>query len=277
MENKFGKTPAGGNWALVTGASAGIGAEFCRQLAALGYSIVLVARREERLRALADSLIEQQGIDCRCYPADLSRPEAGRELLDYLRQEAITIEFLVNNAGYGVAGTFEESAWLKHQASLQVMLTSVCELSWRLLPAMQQRRKGYIVNVASLAGLVPGSARHTLYGATKSFLIKFSESLAMENLETGVAVSALCPGFTYSEFHDVLNNRDQVSKMPSWMWMTAEEVVAYGIAAVIKEKPVIVAVPGRANRLIGMLARHLPLSLAQALTQKESRRWRKQD
>ena len=124
---------------------------------------------------------------------------------------------------------------------------------------------------------MPGSAKHTLYGATKAFLIKFAQSLAMENLDNGVSVSALCPGFTYTEFHDVLGLRDQVDEMPAWMWMDATDVVRFGIESVTQEKPRIVAVPGRANRFIATLAKQLPSRLTQALTQRQSRRWRKQD
>jgi short-subunit dehydrogenase len=237
-------------WALVTGASAGIGAEFCRQLAARGYSLVLVARREDRLRELAESLEGRHAIKCLPIALDLASP---------------------------VPGTFTERDWQTHADSLHVMLHSVCELTWRLLPAMQRRQRGFVVNVASLAGLVPAAARHTLYGATKAFLIKFSESLAMENLDRGVAVSALCPGFTHSEFHDVLGTRDQVSQMPSWMWMEAADVVRYGIESVTRGPPRVIAVPGRANRFIAMLARKLPQRMALAWAQKESRRWRKQD
>jgi short-subunit dehydrogenase len=269
----FGK----GRWALVTGASAGIGAEFCRQLAGLGYSVALVARREERLQRLASELQDGHNAQCRVLPMDLARPHAAEQLSDRISADALQIEFLVNNAGYGVPGTFTQAEWTTHADSLRVMLNSVCELTWRLLPEMQRRQKGFVVNVASLAGLVPGSARHTLYGATKAFLIRFSESLAMENLESGVSVSALCPGFTYSEFHDVLGIRDQVSKMPSWMWMDAAEVVSYGIESVIGENPRVVAVPGRVNRFIAMLSKKLPQRMTQAMTQRESRRWREQD
>ena len=172
-------------WALVTGASAGIGAEFCRQLKDLGYSLVMVARREDRLQQLANELTKDGAISCRCFAADLCNPDAGLRLEEFLCKENITITFLVNNAGYGVPGTFNEADWKRHQDSLQLMLNSVCELTWRFLPAMQENTPAYIVNVASLAGLVPGSAKHTLYGATKAFLIKFSQSLAMENLDTG--------------------------------------------------------------------------------------------
>lgn len=265
------------HWALVTGASAGIGAEFCRQLARLGYPLVLVARREDRLQELAAELTREHGIDCRCLPLDLAAAGASAEIETFLDSQNIELEFLVNNAGYGVSGTFNEPDWDTHQDFLQVMLNSVCELTWRLLPGMQSRGAGYIVNVSSLAGLTPGSARNTLYGATKSFLIKFSQSLAMENLDSGVSVSALCPGFTYSEFHDVLGIREQVNEMPSWMWMKSEDVVAYGIDSVMREKPRIVAVPGRANRFIALLARLLPRGITQALMQRESRRWRKQE
>jgi short-subunit dehydrogenase len=264
-------------WALVTGASAGIGEEFCRQLAALGYSLVLVARREKRLISLSASLTGNHAIQCHCIPLDLSQPGAAEQLLHQLESRGVEVDFLVNNAGYGVPGTFGQADWEIHQASLRVMLSSVCELVWRLLPAMQRNHTGYIVNVASLAGLVPASAKHTLYGATKSFLIKFSASLAMENQHTGVNVSALCPGFTYSEFHDVLEIREQVSEMPSWMWMTAEDVVRFGIESVMRNKPRIIAVPGRVNRLIAAVMKLLPDRLAQSLTQRQSRHWREQD
>lgn len=261
-------------WALVTGASAGIGEEFCKQLAALSWPVVLVARREDRLRRLAERLGKDHGVECRCYSTDLSLPDAIEKLCAALESDAIEVEFLVNNAGYGVPGTFTEPSWQTHADSLQVMLNSVCELTRRLLPGMQQRGRGYIINVASLAGLVSGSARHTLYGATKAFLIKFSESLAMENRKTGVSVSALCPGFTHSEFHDVLGSRALVSQMPSYMWMTAEDVVRFGINAVTRPSPLIVALPGRVNRFIATLVKLLPRKMALALTQRQSKSFR---
>jgi len=272
-DEQVGQNPAKA-WALVTGASAGIGEEFCNQLAAMGYSLVLVARRGERLQQLAKRLKESHGITCRCFAMDLSALDASLTLVKSLDDEGIEIEFLVNNAGYGVPGYFTVPDWKTHADSLQLMLTSVCELTWRLLPGMQARNKGYIVNVASLAGLVPSSAAHTLYGATKSFLIRFSESLACENLDTGVAVSALCPGFTYSEFHDVTGSRELVSQMPSYMWMSAGDVVSYGIESVVRAKPRVTAVPGRVNRFIAQLMRLMPRRLAMWLTQRESRHWR---
>ena len=157
------------------------------------------------------------------------------------------------------------------------MLGSVCELTWRLLPGMQQRGRGFVVNVASIAGLTPGSARHTLYGATKAFLVKFSESLAMENQATGVSVSALCPGFTYSEFQDVSGTRELVNQLPSYMWMNADEVVQFGIDSVMKQAPLVIAVPGRVNRFIATLLRLMPRKMAFAFMRRQSRDYRADD
>jgi short-subunit dehydrogenase len=260
----------------VTGASAGIGAEFCRQLAARGYGLVLVARRAQQLRALADELQQQFGSPSHITVLDLSRPGACSALADELEAAGIEVEFLVNNAGFGLPGHFTDAAWESHQGFIQLMMTAVCELTWRLLPAMQKQRKGYIVNVASLAGLVPSSAGHTLYGASKAFLVRFSESLALENHAFGVRVSALCPGFTYSEFHDVTGTRELVSRLPSWMWMGAAEVVACGIDAVTGKKLQSVAIPGRVNRLIAGLVRYAPGTLLRWMNLRMSKRYRAQ-
>ena len=273
-----GFEPAGNSrpWALVTGASAGIGAEFCRQLASLGYRLVMVARREARLQELAARLSEDFSTECRVFRVDLAQPDAGAGLATALDSQGIEVEFLVNNAGFGLPGHFTESDWPTHAKFIQLMLTGVCDLCWRLLPGMRRRNKGYIINVASLAGLVPGTAGHTLYSASKAFLIRFSESLALENEACGVSVSALCPGFTYSEFHDVNGTRKLVSQMSSLMWMEAQPVVAYGIDAVRREKPRVIAVPGRVNRMIWRMMRLLPQPAALSLIRSRSRKYRAQ-
>ncbi len=156
------------------------------------------------------------------------------------------------------------------------MVECVCELTRLLLPEMQKRERGFIVNVSSVAGLVSGSRGHTLYGAAKAFLVHFSESLALENARRGVRVSALCPGFTHSEFHDVMNYRDLVSKLPSFMWLEADEVVRYGIRSVTGRKPRIVAVPGLFYKVLVWLNRAIP-GLAISLSRRLSRRFRKLD
>ena len=168
-------------WALVTGASAGIGAEFARQLAAKGYHLVLTARRTERLEAIAQELAQAHGIQTKVISADLASPYASHDIAKAIEEAGIKLEVLVNNAGYGVAGKLTAVDWQVHQDFLQVMVNAVVELSYRLLPNLRQRPQSAIINVASLAGLVPGSAGHTLYGASKAFLIRFSDSLLLEH------------------------------------------------------------------------------------------------
>ena len=260
-------------WALVTGASAGIGAEFCRQLAAQGYQLVLVARRADKLQTVADELQKSHAIESLIITADLSKRDACQAIVERLEQENINIEYLVNNAGYGLPGSFHVPHWKEHADFIQVMMTAVCELTWRLLPGMRERGCGFIVNVASVAGLVAPSAGHTLYGASKSFLIKFSEALALENEDTGVKVSALCPGFTYSEFHDVNGTREMISKLPSYLWLDARDVVADTVMAMSAKEVKPVIIPGRQYKAIVFANRHLPW-LAEILTKRNARHFR---
>ena len=260
---------------LVTGASAGIGAAFARALATLGHDLVLTARRTERLEALAAELRRQHGCAVTVLTADLADPAAPAALCDELAQRSLAVDWLVNNAGYGVPGTFVANDWPTHADSLQVLLTAPTELAWRLLPGMRQRGYGRIVNVASLAGHVPGTAGHTLYAATKSYLIKFSQSLALENHDRQVHVCALCPGFTRSEFHDVTGTRALMDKLPGFMWQTAEEVVREGIDAVERGEAVLVT--GRVNRFIKGLFKLVPDRLALRLSARQARRYRQFD
>lgn len=257
---------------LITGASSGIGAEFARQLAALGHDLVLTARRTDRLETLAGELRGRHGIQVTVLTHDLADPATPQTLCDALEQRGLQVDWLINNAGYGVPGTFEANDWTTHADSLQVLLTAPTELAWRLLPGMRQRGYGRIINVASLAGHVPGPAGHTLYAASKAYLIKFSQSLALENRAAGVHVCALCPGFTWSEFHDVTRTRDKMNKLPAFMWLSAEEVVRQGIAAV--EHGDAVYIPGRVNRAIKALVQLMPDRLALRLSAQESKRYR---
>jgi uncharacterized protein len=258
--------------AIVTGASAGIGEAFARELARRGFDVVLTARRTERLEALATELRERHAIEAIVAPLDLARPDAAEALVAALSDQGLHIDMLINNAGYGLTGYLDEQPWDAHAAFIQVMMTAPTELAWRLLPGMKQRGYGRIVNVASLAGLVPGSAGHTLYGASKAYLIKFSQSLALETAGTGVHVTALCPGFTYSEFHDVNGARPLVSKMPGYMWMDAATVAREGLDAVEAGTPVYVN--GRMNRFIKWLFKVLPDGLALRMTERQGKRFR---
>lgn len=257
---------------LITGASSGIGAEFARQLAALGHDLVVTARRVERLDSLAAELQTQHDTRVTVLAHDLADPAAVAWLCGALDQRDLQVDWLVNNAGYGVPGAFDANSWATHADFLRVLLTAPTELAWRLLPGMRRRGHGRIVNIASLAGHVPAPAGHTLYAASKAYLIKFSQALALENQSHGIHVSALCPGFTWSEFHDVTRTRDKMNKLPGYMWLTAEEVVRQGIDAV--ERGDAVYIPGRVNRLIKSMLQLMPDRLASRLSARQGTRYR---
>jgi uncharacterized protein len=256
---------------LVTGASAGIGQAFARIFASHGYDVALTARRGERLEQLAEEIRLRYGVETLAVPADLADPAAGAHLIETLAANGRVVDALVNNAGYGLRGDYAATSWEEERAFLQVLLIAVCELTHRLLPGMIERRFGRIVNVASLAGLTPGAPGRTLYSATKSFLVKFSESLHLETRDQGVHVSALCPGLTYSEFHDANQTRESLERLtPDWLWLGADEVAAAGYEAVEANR--IICVPGAPNKAIAVLAKLAPEDWAMALMGREQRR-----
>lgn len=260
--------------ALVTGASAGIGAAFAKILASHGYDLALTARRTERLDALAEEIRLRYGVQTLTVAADLAEPEAPGTILDHLTAHGRTVDCLVNNAGYGLPGTYGETHWREQQAFIQVMVTAPCELAHRVLPGMRQRRFGRLVNVASLAGLLPAAAGHTLYAASKAFMVRFSQSLHLEAAPEGVHVTALCPGFTYTEFHDVAGTRELTqAATPSWMWLGADEVAAAGYEAVEANRAV--CVPGAPNKAIAAIAKAIPEDWALALAASQGGRFRK--
>ncbi|MEL6324749.1 MAG: SDR family oxidoreductase [Pseudomonadota bacterium] len=264
-----------GKRVLITGASAGIGEEFARQYAKRGWHLALTARRRDRLEGLAQALKADHGTDCLIIPADLAKPGAVDEIIAACNAEDWAIDGLVNNAGYGLPGTFANTSWDDQADFLQVLLTGPCELSHKLLPGMIERRFGRIINVASLAGYMAGSNGHTLYGAVKAAMIKFSESLNAEAQAGGWGVNcvALCPGFTWSEFHDVNGTRAQTNQMPGWMWMDAAPVVEAGIEAA--EQGVPVRVPGAANKFLASLSRVLPEPMGRGLVKRQAARFRR--
>jgi len=260
--------------ALVTGASAGIGAAFARILASHGYDLALTARRAERLDKLAEEISLRYGVEALTVTADLAEPDAPGHVLDVLTAHGRTVDALVNNAGYGLPGTYADTRWEDQRAVIQVMMTAPAELAHRVLPGMIHRGFGRIVNVSSLAGLVPGAAGHTLYGAVKAFLVRFSQSLHLETAAHGVHVSALCPGFTFSEFHDVAGTRAQITQStPPWMWLGADEVAAAGYEAVEANRAI--CVPGAPNKAIAAAAKLIPDDWALALIASQGPRFRK--
>ena len=258
---------------LVTGASAGIGEAFARLYARQGHDLVLTARRASRLEKLAEELRELHDIDVQVVPADLAEPGAVDRILAAIEARGRDVDVLVNNAGYGLPGAYAETTWSDQQAFLQVLLTAVCEMTHKLLPGMLSRGYGRIVNVASVAGLIPGMPNATLYGATKAFLVRFSQALHVETLGTGVHVTALCPGFTWSEFHDVNGTREETGRIPRWMWLDADTVVEQGWRAA--EAGRAVCITGAPNKLIVAICKVVPDAWVLGFVGRKARRLRR--
>ncbi len=257
---------------LITGASAGLGAALAREYAGRGWNLALVARREDRLIALASELEAAYGTESKIIAADLFSETAVPDLMTAL--DGLQIDGLINNAGYGHPGTYLSSPWEDHYRFNHLMTVVPIELTYALLPQMVERGFGRVMQVASLAGHLPGSKGHTLYAAVKAYLIKFSESLNAEMKGTGVHVSALCPGFVFTEFHDVNGTREGVSQLPGFMVMQADKCSKLAADALEADKDVFIS--GRINRNLARLNRLMPW-LGKYLMGRSAARYRKQD
>lgn len=248
--------------ALVTGASAGIGAAFAELLASEGIDLVLVARREDRLLELAETLSEKHGVACKVIAADLRDPETPQRIFDQTQELGLDIDVLINNAGLSGKGAFSESSWDEIGGEIQVMVTAVTHLTHLYVPGMRERGWGRVINLSSLAAFQPPGAS-LLYTGIKTYILNMSIALDMELKQYGVNVTALCPGFTHSEFHDVMGTRSQANKLPSILWQESDEVVREGWEAVKKGKPV--CVPGSVNKFLSASMRPVPNRIQYAL------------
>jgi short-subunit dehydrogenase len=233
--------------ALITGASAGLGAEFARQLAARGLRLVLVARCEDRLQTQAEALRAEFGIDCEWISADLSDVGAGALIEQTLLERDISIDYLINNAGIAGPDLLNDRDWQSQRDFYQLMMTSVAELCHRFIPAMVERGFGRVINIASVAGRIPRSGGCN-YGPSKTYLVALSEELNLTLSNRGVNVCALCPGFTHTDFHETAGLGPMKAQMPKWLWYGADIVVADGLKSVEAGKPI--AISGRLYRLI---------------------------
>lgn len=237
--------------ALVTGASAGLGAAYARQLAERGFNLIVVARREERLDALRADLEKQFSISVELFPADLADEKAVGRLVAMLEGRD-DIEILVNNAGFGVQGPFYKADIEKNLAMIRVHVLATVRLTHAVLPQMIARDRGSVINVSSLASFLsaPGAVS---YCATKAYLNSFSKSVQAELRGTGVRLQALCPGFTYTEFHDVPDAKMDRGLVPRFMWMSADRVVKISLGALNRRR--VICVPGLVNRGLALVIR----------------------
>jgi short-subunit dehydrogenase len=241
--------------ALVTGASSGIGAALARRIARDGRHLVLTARRLDRLEALARELEAGHGISAVPLANDLAQPGGPRALVAELERRGLVVDWLVNNAGFGTVGRFDELPLERELEEIRLNARAPVALTGLLLPGMVARGHGLVMNVSSVAGFGPMPFSAT-YAATKAFILSFSEALAVELSGTGVQVVCVCPGFTRTEFQD--KAKVDVSLVPSLSWMSAETVADQAVRAARKSG---VLVNGTLNSLTTVFMRLTPRSL----------------
>lgn len=247
--------------ALITGATAGIGAAFARRLAADGYRLVLVARDARRLAETADQLTARYGVDVDVLPADLSTDDGCAIVEQRLRAVDPPVDLLVNNAGISLNRSFLRSTVEDESRLLRLNVHAVMRLTLAALPGMTQRRTGAVINVSSIAGfgaLMPGST----YSASKAWVTNFSESIGQSVHPLGVRVMALCPGYTRTEFHERAGIN--MSKTPRWMWLQADDVVREALRDLGKGK--LVSVPDWKYKAAVFGLRYSPPALLRAVS-----------
>lgn len=249
---------------LVTGASAGIGAEIARELARRGHSVTLAARREERLQDLAAELREAHSVRAEAISVDLTDAAARSQLVEEVAERGLTVDVLINNAGVGTFGTVSESDPAREVAMLRTNVEAVAHLCSLFLPGMVGRERGAVLNVASTAAFqpMPGQAG---YGASKAFVLSYSHAVRAETRGTGVTVTTLCPGPVETEFNRAggLDDAAATNALPQFMWVEAADVARQAIDGLDKSRAVVI--PGVPNRLGTVAARHAPAALVARL------------
>lgn len=245
--------------ALVTGASGGIGECFARHLASAGHDLVLVARREERLHALAAELKERHPVQVEVLAADLGDEEQLAEVERRLTDDTSPVDLLVNNAGVGASGPFASCPVAGEEETVRVNVLALTRLAHAALRTMRERRRGGMINVSSVAGLMVAFPNSATYGASKAYVYSLSESLRLEAKPYGVHVTAVCPGYVRTDMTVSIDN------MPKYAWTPPEKVVVDAVRAVENGDPMVI--PGGLYKAAGILIRLLPRSLIRLAAQ----------
>jgi short-subunit dehydrogenase len=255
--------------ALVTGGSGGIGFEIAKVLARKGFDLVLVSRKRDTLEAAAGQLEGKFGVRVQVYAADLRRPDAPQEIFDFLHNENLPIEVLVNNAGFGLGGEFADTKLQRELEMIQVNISALTHLTKLFLPAMIKRKSGRVLNVASTAAFQPGPLM-AVYYATKAYVLSFSQALAEEVRDTGVTVTVLCPGPTATDF--AASAEVGSSRLFSAFGLAQpDDVAEFGVAAMMHGRRI--AIPGIKNKIVAQSSRFAPRAIVTKLSRmaQESR------
>ena len=247
------------SYALITGASSGIGLEIANNLASKGYNLILTARREERLSNIAKEIINKFDVRVDYIACDLSDINTPKEIFDFCNVKNYQVEILINNAGYGIKTPFHETPMEDEEDFIRVLATSVIALTKIFLPSMMENQNGKIMIVSSVASFSPPSAIQALYGPIKTFMNRFSDSININYNHLGISSTALCPGFTVTEFHTASGVQDEMDRVPSFLKFSAERVAKEGVEAMFAGKPIYV--PTMTYKILVFMLKNFPESL----------------
>tara|TARA_B100000989_G_scaffold25361_1_gene16388 strand:+ start:8756 stop:9550 length:795 start_codon:yes stop_codon:yes gene_type:complete len=244
------------SYALVTGATSGIGLEISRELARRGYNLILVARTKERLSKTSRELIKEYNIKCDYFSSDLTLINSPEEIYQFTNQKKYSIYILVNNAGYALPNAFHINSMEDEEKCLRVLGTSVIALTKKYINDMISNGSGKIMIVSSVAAFAPASALQALYGPIKTFMNRFNETLNYNYNSMGITSTALCPGYTVTNFHKASGIQDEMDGVPKFLKKSAKRIAVEGVEAMIKGKKV--SVPTKTWKLIVLILKFIP-------------------
>lgn len=250
-------------YALITGASSGIGLQIANNLASKGYNLILTARREDRLLTIANEIAEKFDVKVDYISCDLSDIDTPKQIFKFCLSRGYEVEILINNAGYGIASPFHETPMEVEEDFIRVLGTSVIALSKIFLPTMIERQSGKIMIVSSVASFSPPSSIQALYGPIKTFMNRFSDAININYNHLGITSTALCPGFTVTEFHAASGVQNEMDRVPSFMKFSAERVAKEGVDAMFAGKPI--CVPTMTYKTLVFMLKYLPASILSLL------------
>ena len=244
------------SYVLITGASSGIGLEMAQIFAEKGFNIVLTARREEKLKELAETISNDHQVKVDFISSDLSDPNAPNNIYNFCKENDYQIDILVNNAGYGIKTQFHETSMDDEEKFIRVLGTSVIAMSKIFIPDMLKKGHGKIMRVSSVAAFAPPSSIQALYGPIKTFMNRFSDSLNANYNHKGITSTAVCPGFTVTEFHTSSGVQDEMDKVPSFMKFPAKRIAGEAVEATLKGKHL--CIPTKTYRVLVFLIKNIP-------------------
>ena len=246
-------------YSLVTGASSGIGLEICKYLASKKHNLILTARNEQKLKDLSSELRDSFKIKCDYISCDLSMIESPKEIYDYCKSKKYNVNVLVNNAGFALPNSFEKTPMEDEERFLRVLSTSVISLTKIFINDMILNKEGKIMIVSSVAAYAPPSKIQVLYGPVKTFMNRFSEALNLSYNNIGITCTALCPGYTVTNFHTASGVQDEMDRVPKFLKKSAKRIAIEGVEGMLKGKKIIV--PTKTWKVIVFLLKIVPKSI----------------